>query len=102
MLAEQVLVGGHADDRLMLAAVRTARDELVAAQAVDAPVTARKLGRAKPWLAASRTARARQDRLLSHHAERHRKRAMKKPLVRSRCGSSCKKRPSRREASRGC
>ena len=27
---------------------------------------------------------------------------MKKPAVRSRCGSSCRKRPSRRDASRGC
>ena len=49
----------HADDRLVLAAVRALRDELVAAQAVDAAVAARELGRAQPRLAAARAVRAR-------------------------------------------
>src|SRR4051812_45192341 len=38
MLAEQVLVGAHANDGLMLAAVRALRYELVAPQAVHAAV----------------------------------------------------------------
>src|SRR3954463_8359122 len=54
VLAEHVLGGAHADDRLVLAAVGALRDQLVAPQAVDAPVAAGELGRAKPRLAAAR------------------------------------------------
>ena len=46
--------GAHPDDRLVLAAVGALGDELVAPQAVDAPVATRKLGRPQPGLAASR------------------------------------------------
>src|SRR5204863_5347770 len=52
------LGGAHAHDRLVLAAAAALGDQLVAPQAVDAPVAPRELRRAKPWLAASRTRRA--------------------------------------------
>ncbi len=53
MLAEHVLGGAHAGDRLMLAAVRTLRDQLVAAHAVDAAIAAGQLGWAQPGLTAA-------------------------------------------------
>ena len=64
MLAEQVLGGAHPDDRLMLAAGRAMRDELVAAQAVDAAPASGKLGRPQPRLAAPGANRALERRRL--------------------------------------
>ena len=58
MLAEHVLGGAHADDRLVLAAVRAVRDQLIAPQAVDAAKAAGQLSRAQPRLTATRANRA--------------------------------------------
>src|SRR3954453_21336538 len=54
VLAEHVLGGAHPGDRLMLPAVGALRDQLVAAQAVHAPETARQLRGPQPGLAATR------------------------------------------------
>src|SRR5262245_51027347 len=53
VLAPHVLGSAHAADGLMLAAVRTLRDELEAAQTVHADEAARKLCRAQPRLTAA-------------------------------------------------
>src|SRR6478609_11751381 len=71
MLAEHVLRGAHPDDRLVLAAVGTLRDELVAPQAVDAAIAAGKLSRAQPRLAAAGAARALEGGVLFGHRSAH-------------------------------
>jgi hypothetical protein len=58
VLAAHVLGAAQARDRLVLAAVGTRGDQLVAAQAVDADEAPRELGGPKPWLAAARAVRA--------------------------------------------
>src|SRR4051812_7705269 len=58
MLADHVLCGAHPGDRLVLAAARTLRDQLVAEQAVHAAKAARQLRRAQPRLTAAGTGRA--------------------------------------------
>lgn len=67
MLAEEVVVGAHPDDRLMLTAVGALRDKLVTVEAVDAAVAPRELGRAQPWFAAARAPGPRQRRLFGSH-----------------------------------
>src|SRR3954453_2234845 len=54
VLAEHVLGGAHPGDRLVLAAVGTLRDELVATQAVDAPEATGQLRGPQPRLPATR------------------------------------------------
>src|SRR5688500_17199361 len=103
MLAEEVLVGAHADDGLVLATVLAGRDELVAAQAEDAAVAAGQLRRAQPGLAAPGTPRPRNRGFLPglHQGSPRRMRAMKKPSLRSRSGRVWRKRGSRADASAG-
>src|SRR5215204_1097501 len=67
MLAEQVLRRAHANDRLVLTAVAALRDELVAAQAVDAAIAAGQLRGPKPRLAATRAGGALQRRVPGLH-----------------------------------
>src|SRR3954447_25977104 len=70
MLAEHVLSGAHPGDRLVLAAVRTLRDELVAPQAVDAPEATGQLRGPQPRLAAARARGPLQGRVSSLHLAR--------------------------------
>ena len=86
--------GGHAHDRRVLAAVGADRGQLEAVQAVDAAVAPGQVGRAQPRLAAVRALRPEVDRApwpaasgSPSIAQLRRSRAMKKPAVRSRCGS---------------
>src|ERR671922_2184008 len=102
MLAEEVLGGAHSNYRLVLPALRALRDQLVAAQAVDAPIPARKLGGPQPRLAAARAGRTLDRRASPLPAHRRRSRAMKNPSVRSRSGIVWRKRESRADASGGC
>src|SRR5215208_5702449 len=67
MLAEHVLGRAHPDDRLMLAAVRALRHELVAPQTVDAAVATCELRRPEPWLTAARTGGPLQRRVARRH-----------------------------------
>ena len=62
LLAAEILIDAHPDDRLMGAAAGALRDQLVALQAVDAAEASRQLGRAQPRLPASRAGRPRGDR----------------------------------------
>src|SRR5260221_367976 len=64
-LAGHILGGAHPGDRLVLAAVRTLRDQLEAAQTVHAAEASRQLGRPQPWLAARRAFRSLQHRLIA-------------------------------------
>src|SRR3954453_22018351 len=96
VLATHVLGGAHPDDRLMLAGPRTLRDELVTAQAVDAAVAARELGRPKPRLAAARARRTGELALRGHQLAATP--AIKTPAVRSRSGRVGRNRESAPEA----
>ena len=63
VLAGHVLGGAHPGDRLVFATVRALRDELEAAQTVDAAEAAGELRGAQPGLAAARARRPPEDAL---------------------------------------
>src|SRR5205807_642681 len=107
---------GHAHDRRVLTAVGTHGYELVAVQAIDAPVAPRNRAGTEPGLAAVGAFGPELHRRVGHaarlavraarselrHPAARRRRAMKNPSVPSRCGSSWRWRGSSRSAHSEC